>query len=135
MASQYLVNQPRKRIEEIFAATLAHKQHFLEGMYVNNKRVFGYVDPSETDNGGSSQQPITLVFCDTITQSNFLWNDKPWTVNVKQLTAPDASRPTARVLYERLQLLPMSVVSNADECSGVRYGEKILYDGPLVIVL
>ncbi|KAG4072258.1 hypothetical protein HA402_004190 [Bradysia odoriphaga] len=135
MASHYLVSQPRTRIEEIYAETLFHKQPFLEGMYVNNKRVFGYVDPFEKDNGTSLQPPIILVFCDTITQSNFLWNDKPFPVNVKQLTASDASHAASKMPYEQLQLLPMSVVSDADECGGVRYGDQILYDGPLVIVL
>lgn len=133
MASQYLVNQPRTRLEEIYADTLFHKQPFLEGMYVNNKRVFGCVDATVKENAGSSQHPIILVFCDTITQSNFLWNDKPWTVNVKQLTV--ANRAVSNLAYEQLQLLQMSVVSDADECGGVRYGDQILYDGPLVIVL
>ncbi|XP_037024673.1 uncharacterized protein LOC119066358 [Bradysia coprophila] len=135
MASHYLVNQPRTRIEQIYADTLFHKQPFLEGMYVNNKQVFGCVDLSEKDNGASLQPPIILVFCDTITQSNFLWNDKPFPVNVKQLTATDVGRAASNMPYEQLQLLPISVVSDADECGGVRYGDQILYDGPLVIVL
>lgn len=133
-ASHYLVNQPRTRIEEIYAKTLFQNEPFLEGMYVNVKRVFGCVDPIDP-NVDSPQHPIILVFCDTITQSNFLWNDKPWTVNVKELPAVDASRGTSKMPYEQLQLLPMGVVSDADECGGVRYGDQILYDGPLVIVL
>lgn len=133
IASHYLSNQPYSLIQEICAQTVFYKQPFLEGLYVNNKRVFAYVDPVDKKNC-HSQYPIVLVFCDTITQSNFLWNDKPLTVTAKQLMS-NVNYVTSKMLYQQVELLPMHVDSNSDECGGIRYGDQILYDGPLDIVL
>lgn len=135
IASHYLSTQPYSRIEEICAQTLFYKQPFLEGLYVNNKSVFGYINPVDKNNC-HSQYPIVLVFCDTVTQSNFLWNNKPLTVTAKQLMS-NINNVISKMAYQQVELLPTNAVSNSNEsqCGGIRYGDQILYDGPLVIVL
>lgn len=138
IASNYLSKQPCTRIKDICAQTLFYKQPFLEGLYVKknvfgNVSVFGCVDPVE-ENICQTQHPIVLVFCDTITQSNFLWNNKPLTVNAKNLMSA-VNYVASKMPYQQIVLLPANVVSNSNECGGVRYGDQILYEGPLVLVL
>ncbi len=136
-ASHFLSERPRERIEEICVQTLLHKQHFLDGVHVHKKSVFGCIDQTDKMDhspSSSSQQPIILVHCDTVTQSNFLWNNKPLTVNVKQLIANNVNSVASKMPYQQLELLPMGVVSDSDEFGGIRYGDQILYDGPLHIV-
>lgn len=132
IASHYLTNQPCTRIEDTCAQTLFYKQPFLEGFYVN-KCVFGCVGPSDKNDISPSQYPIVLVFCDTITQSNFLWNNKPLTVNVKKLMS-NVNCLASKMPSHRIELLPTSVASDSNGCGGVRYGDQILYDGPLDVI-
>lgn len=138
IGSKYLANRPCAQIKDICAQTLLYKQPFLEGFYVKknvfgNVSVFGCVDPVEKHNSRQSQHPIILVFCDAITQSNFLWNNKPLTVNAKQLTF-DVNYATSKTFYRQIELLPVNVVANSGDCGGVRYGDQIIYEGPLVVV-
>lgn len=137
IASNYLSKQPCARIKQICAQTLIYKQPFLEGFYVKknvfgNVSVFGCVDPAEKPIC-QSQHPTVLVFCDTITQSNFLWNNKPLTVTAKKLMF-NVNYVASKMPYQQIELLPVNVVSNSNECGGVRYGDQILYEGPLVVV-
>lgn len=131
IASHYLTDQPCTKIKDICAQTLFYKQPFLEGFYVK-KCVFGCVAPSDK-NIVQSQYPIVLVFCDTTTQSNFLWNDKPLTVNAKKLMS-NVNCMAAKMPYHQIELLPINVTSNSNECGGIRYGDEILYDGPLDVI-
>lgn len=137
-ASHYLSKKPRAQIEDIYAQTLIYKHPFLEGFHVNKNRIFGCVHRSEYGAGSSVQRHITLVFCDTVTQSNFLWNERPVTVTVKQLMVwRNNNCVTTKMPYRQLELLPSNVVSHSigRECGGIRFGDEILYDGPFVIVL
>lgn len=135
IASHYLSNQPCSRIEDICAQTLFYKQPFLEGLYVNKTSVFGLIDQSKKNVSSPAPYPIVLVFCDTITQSNFLWNNKPVTVNAKKLMSTAVNCVASKMPYQQMELLTTNVVSeDSNECGGIRYGDQILYDGPLVLV-
>ncbi|KAJ6649897.1 hypothetical protein Bhyg_05138 [Pseudolycoriella hygida] len=128
-ASHFLINVSIPLIKRFYDETLFFKQPFLEGLYVN-KKAFGCVATARI-NASQSLHPIVLVLCDIITQSNFLWNDKPFAANAKYLknTFKDAETH-----YEEIKLSPTNIVTNSDERGGIRFGDQILYEGPLDVI-
>lgn len=129
MASHYLANKQLIMIKEMCVETLYYKQPFLEGFHIK-KRVFGCIDPVKKNTLQSKDQ-IILVLCDCFTQSNFLWNDKPVTISTKQF-ACDVNNMAPKMPYQQIQLKSTRVSSS--EPGGIRYGDQILYDGPLDII-
>lgn len=131
VASHYLINLPFTWIADICAQTIFFKQPFLEGIYIND-HVFGclarLVVPNPQKDISQSNYEVELVLCDIHTQSNFLWNKKPLTIQVKALVSDGFSN----MPYERMELQPMN--DHFLESGGIRFGDKIMYDGPFDII-
>lgn len=139
IASHFVSNEKCSRIQDLCAKVDKAKKPFLEGFYVKNvfrkAGVFGYVDPSELGKG-QRPHPTTLVFCDAYTQSNFLWNERPQTVNVNRITPNFIAMTPSKVPYQQIELLPFNVPGVPNDIGiigGVIYGDYIPYTEPFVV--
>lgn len=129
MASHCLVKLPLDWIRDNYIQTLFYEQPFLEALSID-KHIFGCVKSLQKI-PLQSQYQIILALCDTHTQSNFLWNDKPLTVTTKALNC-DANYMASKMTYQQIYLQPMN--DSSDEPGGIRFGDRILYNGPFDVI-